>query len=71
MPRIYTSANDPIDFCAHHFPGEKAARKHFGDVGDGPDGRGNCFAYDADHPSYDYENYKCHTCRKTLTDDNA
>lgn len=71
MPRLYTSASDPLDFCKRCFPkSEDAARKRFGNVGDGPDGRGNCFGYDADHPDYldDPDMYKCHTCRKVLTD---
>lgn len=62
MPRIYTSANDPLDFCSRHFPGEKLAESRFGNVGDGPDGRGNCFDYDADHPPYEGEEYVCRTC---------
>lgn len=67
MPRVYTSANDPIDFCVKHFPATDDAKERFGNVGDGPDGRGNCFDYDADHPDYDGEDYKCHDCGKPLT----
>jgi hypothetical protein len=68
MPRIYSSASDPIDFCRTHFPkSETAARKRFGNVGDGPDGRGNCFSYDDEHPAYENDAYWCHTCRKLLT----
>ena len=64
MPRIFTSANEPRDYCSRHFPNERNARKLFGDVGDGPDGRGNCFEYDADHPDYedDQDMYRCVTC---------
>lgn len=40
----------------------------YGDVGDGPDGRGNCFAYDADHPDYAETDYTCHKCDKILTE---
>ena len=69
MPRIYTSRNDPIDFCQRHFPRtEDAAREEFGDVGDGPDGRGNCFEYDACHPDYDGNGYHCYECRRELTE---
>ena len=65
--RIYTSANDPLDFCESCFPSEAAAEKRFGDVGDGPDGRGNCFSYDSDHPDYDGSPmYRCHKCKKRL-----
>lgn len=67
MPRIYTSANDPLDFCKKHFPSEANARKQYGNVGDGPDGRGNCFDYDAGHPEYDGTGYVCHKCGKKLT----
>ncbi len=34
MPRIFTSASDPIDFCSKCFP----------------DNRGDCFGYDHIHP---------------------
>lgn len=67
MPRIYSSASDPIDFCKRCFPSEERAKQRFGNVGDGPDGRGNCFGYDDDHPPYAGEDYRCHTCRKRLT----
>jgi len=63
--RIYTSANDPLDFCKRHTPSEKTAEKRYGNVGDGPDGRGNCFAYDAEHPDYDGE-HKCRSCGRVL-----
>lgn len=63
MPRIYTSASDPLDFCRHCFPStEEAAFDEYGDLGDGPDGRGNCFGYDAEHPDYENECYLCHIC---------
>lgn len=71
MPRLYTSASDPVDFCKAHFPSEAAARQRFGSVGDGPDGRGNCFSYDDEHPDYAdsaADPYTCHKCRKPLTD---
>lgn len=62
MPRVYTSCSDPIDFCKRHFPGEKLALKRYGNLGDGPDGRGNCFGWNAAHPAYGDEDYKCETC---------
>ena len=43
--RIYTSANDPLDFCKRHFPSEAAAELRYGNLGAGPDRRGNCFAW--------------------------
>lgn len=67
--RLYTSASDPIDFCKVHFPKtEEAAFKLYGHDGDGPDGRGNCFGYDTEHPDYCYEGYTCHACKKPLCD---
>ncbi len=67
MPRIYTSTNDPLDFCRKCFPEEKTAIKYYGALGDGPDGRGSCFDYDACHPEYYYSGYKCIVCNKELT----
>lgn len=46
MPRIYTSQSDPLDFCLACFPSEDEAREQYGNLGDGPDGRGNCFSYE-------------------------
>ena len=67
MPRIYDSASNPHDFCLRHFPKTEAlAEKRFGNVGDGPDGRGNCFGYDEDHPPYEDTDYTCETCRCRL-----
>ena len=68
MPRIYTSRSEPIDYCQDCFPHEAKAEEAFGDIGDGPDGRGNCFAYDAEHPDYEGDPfYKCETCGRQLT----
>lgn len=70
MPRIYDSASNPIDFCKKCFPAESTAIKWYGDTtktGEGPDGRGNCYGYDDDHPDYEGEDYKCEKCRKPLT----
>lgn len=66
MPRIYTSANDPLDFCNECFPNEGWANVDYNDVGDGPDGRGNCFEYNAEHPPYQGTDYVCHACRRPL-----
>lgn len=66
MPRIYTSANDPLDFCAQCFVAEQEADEMYGDVGQGPDGRQNCFEYDADHPGYEDTGYCCAACGKLL-----
>ncbi len=69
MPRIYTSANDPLDFCYGCFPkSEKAAKEEYTGA-DGPDGRGDCFAYDAEHPGYANEDYKCCECGKELAEE--
>lgn len=69
MPRIYTSDNSPLDFCKRCFPKTEAiAFAEFGNVGDGPDGRGNCFGYDTEHPPYGDIGYDCHKCGKALTE---
>jgi len=69
MPRIYTSTSDPIDFCRLHFPlTEAIAEQLYGSLGDGPDGRGNCFGYDTDHPAYEGEGYHCTVCHRLLTE---
>jgi hypothetical protein len=70
MPRIYDSASNPIDHCKRCFPKESVAKKTYGDVaktGLGPDGRGNCFDYNADHPAYEDMDYSCDKCGKALT----
>jgi len=61
--RIYTSESDALDFCRACFPSEEEALEEFGNLGDGPDDRGNCFGYDEwDHPPYEETDYKCHAC---------
>ena len=66
--RIRTSANDPLDFCARHAPGPVlAARRYDSGQPDGPDGRGNCYVYDDEHPDYDGE-HRCAICRCVLGD---
>jgi len=68
MPRIYDSKSNPLDFCLKCFPRtEDQARNKFGNRGDGPDGRGNCFSYNDAHPDYDDADYKCCNCKKKLT----
>jgi hypothetical protein len=72
MPRVYDSGNDALDFCLRHFPNDEIAERRYGNVaktGVGPDGRGNCYARDAEHPDYGGEDYRCHTCKKHLTED--
>jgi hypothetical protein len=66
MPRIIASNSDSIDFCKQHFPDEDVAEDIYGDLGNGPDRRGNCFSYDAEHPPYEYEEYLCDTCEIRL-----
>ncbi len=68
MPRIYDSTSGPIDFCNECFPSEDEAFEEYGDVGEGPDGRGNCYDYRSDHPSYDCDIYTCYKCKKELTE---
>ena len=69
MPRVRDSQSGPVDFCIEHFPvTEEEAFEEFGNLGDGPDGRGNCFAYNDDHPDYQGEGYTCHVCGKELTE---
>lgn len=71
MPRIYDSRSDPLDFCQDCMPSEAQAQEEYGDLGDGPDKRGNCFGYEAEHPDYDGEDYNCTECGKRLrTEDN-
>lgn len=65
--RIYTSQSEPLDFCRQCAPTDEAALEDFGDLGDGPDGRGNCFSYDEDHPPYEETDYTCEICGEKLT----
>lgn len=66
MPRIYTSTSDPVDFCKKHMPSESIAKIKYGHNGDGPDDRGNCFGYDAEHPDYSDDDYRCIVCKAIL-----
>ena len=76
MPRLYNGDSDPLDFCNRHFPKNEAlAFARYG-AGEGPDGRGNCFGYDCEHPPYSDDSegpdaYRCQVCRCVLTDGNA
>lgn len=65
MPRIYTSANVPLDFCRKHYPNKEYAERRFADMGRGSDGE-NRFEYGADHPAYGLGDYACHLCGKRL-----
>lgn len=56
-----------LNDAAEHEMTIKTALARYGNLGDGPDDRGNCFAYDAEHPWYDY-GYRCKTCRCRLTE---
>lgn len=67
MPRIRTSDSDPIDFCRKCFPVKRRAEAAYAQRGHGPDGRGNCFEYDDDHPDYTGEDYTCENCGRALT----
>jgi len=73
--RIYTSESNPLDFCNRCFPKtEVIAFEKYGNLGDGPDDRGNCFEYDADAPWFysDHDHgYCCETCGKKLTETNS
>jgi hypothetical protein len=64
--RIYTSQSDPLDFCRACAPTEQEAIQKFGNLGDGPDDRGNCFTYDEEHPPYEETDYKCIACGEGL-----
>lgn len=68
MPRIYDSTNDPHDYCRKHMPGEASpAAVALQFKGDGPDGRGNCYGWDAEHPPYGGD-YVCEVCKGPLTE---
>lgn len=73
--RIYTSESIALDFCKRCFPKtEDEAFKKYGNQGDGPDGRGNCFEYNAEAPWFydDPEHgYCCEKCDRELTESNS
>ena len=67
--RVITSENYFYDFCQDHRPRETLAKNLFDSGDEGPDGRGNCYAYDAEHPPYDRgEYYYCFVCGELLGD---
>jgi hypothetical protein len=66
VPRIYDSQSNPLDFCKACFPSARDAFEQYGNVGDGPDGRGNCYGYNDEHPPYEDEDYTCENCRRLL-----
>lgn len=66
MPRVYASNNDPYDFCRRCFPTEARAEAEYGNLGDGPDDRENCFGWNAEHPDYEDETYCCDDCGRQL-----
>ena len=55
-------------FCQKCFPTENITTQKYGNIGDGPDNRGNCFEYDASHPACEYEGYHCCNCKRLLTE---
>ena len=68
--RIYTSKSEALDFCKSCFPkDEDTAFDLYGNIGDGPYDRGNCFGYDEEHPDYESLDtpYECESCGNTLT----
>jgi hypothetical protein len=68
MPRIHDGFNNALDFCRKCFPKTEAlALQRFG-AGEGPDGRGNCFSYDSEHPAYEGLGYRCTGCDRPLGD---
>lgn len=66
--RVSASNADRFDFCRIHRISEATAVKRYGNVGDGPDGRGNCFDYDEEHPDYETGGIVCAVCGRELTD---
>jgi len=67
MPRIYNSLSDPLDFCRACFPDSVRAETLYAHLGDGPDGRGNCYGWNDDHPDYADDEYFCENCGNVLT----
>lgn len=66
MPRLIDSQANPHDFCNFCFYAfEDEHEETYSNLGDGPDGRGNCYAFDVDHPPYEHD-YVCEQCNSTL-----
>ena len=69
MSRICDSTSAPRDYCLKCLPDEDDAFEEMGNLGDGPDGRGNCFEYEPEHPPYeDDEHYHCYKCHARLAE---
>lgn len=66
MPRVIASNSDCYDFCHICMPTVEEAVAEYGDIGYGPDGRGNCFGYNEDHPPYQETDYTCTKCGDAL-----
>lgn len=66
MPRINNSLSDPLDFCKACFPAPEDAEVLYANLGDGPDGRGNCYSYNDEHPDYGMDEYFCENCSLPL-----
>lgn len=65
--RVDRSDSTPLDFCDKCAPTEAEAEAKYSHGKDGPDGRGNCFAYDCWHPQYsEVGDYRCAGCGKIL-----
>jgi|TARA_Y100000389_G_scaffold181733_1_gene197672 hypothetical protein len=73
--RIISSASNCHDFCNDCAPDPITAEEEYGNVGDGPDDRGNCYGYDeTERPTYDDDpdhQYNCEECDIVLTEENA
>lgn len=68
--RVRTSSNEPLDFCRFCRPSEARAVREYSDPAKaGPDGRGDCFAFDDDHPEYEGADVRCVTCGWELTNE--
>lgn len=65
--RIYTSTDEALDYCNECGITEDEAIEQWGNIGDGSNGRGNCFEYDGTHPDYDDCEYYCQCCGERLT----
>jgi hypothetical protein len=72
MPRIYSSMNDPLDFCRNCFPDEVTAEIKHGNMDNDPalndPDNGNGFGYDCSHPCYEWEAFGSFARGETLAD---
>jgi hypothetical protein len=47
---------------------DRLTKRRYGNIGNGPDGRGNCFDYDCEAPPVDLsDGYECETCGRPIT----